>query len=143
MFLIASHFLCSRLAFIRCRTCLSSLALSVCLSGLVAPFMSTAAAQSVFGDEVPFQPQAHQAPESTSNALAADALVAETSGGVPASLSVNEEPLSAVFRALSSHLQQAVSVSPKAGRYKVSGRFDLGKPMAMIAQLSRDLGLLW
>ena len=82
--------------------------------------------------------------ESTSPLMSSsEVATAQAPVRVPASLTVNEEPLSAVFRALSSHLQQAVSVSPKAGRYKVSGRFDLAKPMAMIEQLSRDLGLLW
>lgn len=61
----------------------------------------------------------------------------------PASLSVTDEPLSSVFRAVASRLGQPVTVSQKAARYKVSGRFDLAEPMALIESLSRELGLIW
>lgn len=58
-------------------------------------------------------------------------------------LSVEDEPLAAVMRALSSRLQQPITVSRKAGRYKVSGHFDLSRPMDLIESLASALGLIW
>lgn len=65
----------------------------------------------------------------------------EAQGG-PA-LSVEDEPLASVMRAISSRLRQPITVSRKAGRYKVSGQFELSQPMALIESLANELGLIW
>jgi len=48
-----------------------------------------------------------------------------------------------LLNAIGARARQAVVISPKALKKKVSGSFDLARPLDVLAKVSAELGLVW
>lgn len=48
-----------------------------------------------------------------------------------------------LLNAIGARARQAVVLSPKAQKKKVSGSFDLARPLDVLAKVSAELGLVW